>query len=174
MKKLILFIFLFATTVFSQNTKIPRFTKSKIGNSSSWAYLPSQNPQFTTSFSEDSSVIYTFEETIGEHEFMMLQVDFSEPIIDSLEQEALLISYLDFLKTQFNITQSVGYGRGHFLESNPKTHGVIDYCEDEAKNKYQLKGWINTNHLTVYFIYGKEEYPNLNIRNMFFDGIRYE
>ncbi len=174
MKKFSLLIILqLSFLTYSHNSDVPRFTKSKIGNSDCYAYFPTQNPIINVSYSEDSSAIYTYEEYIGNHTFSLIQVDFSEAINDSLEQQTILISYLEYLKQQFDIAQYAGYGYGHSLESNPKTHGVIDYWEDSNKTQFAVKAWANSKHITVFFIFGKEEYPYLTVSDLFFDGIRY-
>ncbi|MCL5073002.1 MAG: hypothetical protein M1308_19250 [Actinobacteria bacterium] len=131
-------------------------------------------PEFDISYSEDSSIVYASEVQVDNHYFGLICVKFFSKLegTDS-EKEDLLINYLDFLKTAFKIKESAGYGKGHSLESCPSAKGVIDYWEDEKGQKWQIKGWINEEYLSVLYIYGKLEYPNFNIANMFLNGFRF-
>jgi hypothetical protein len=173
--KLFILIFCFISLqLFGQEKEpIPRFVKTKILNSSSYAYLPNANAEINVSYSEDSSAIYTYEELIGNFTFSFIHVDFMHEINDSLEQQQVLVSYLEYLKTQLEIEGSAGYGYGHTLESQPNTQGIIDYWMGKENTKYALKAWTNSKHITIFFLYGTEEYPYFNAQQMYFDGIRY-
>lgn len=153
--------------------RIPRFSKSEIGKSGAYAYFPNPNPEIDVTYSEDSSQVYTYEERIGEHNFALIHVKISIPLEDSLTEIQTLLSYLDFLKEQFSVTQSAGYGMGHTLEDSPETQGLIDYWEDADGLQYAIKAWVNKNYITVFLIYGQDEYPIYNVQQMYFNGIRY-
>jgi hypothetical protein len=153
---------------------VPRFYKSKIGKSTCSAYFPVENPQFDITYSEDKSVVTTWDSLIGTHSFAMIHVQLSEPFTDSLERQNVLVSYLDFLKTNFNVTGSAGYGFGHTLSSDPQTQGLIDFWQDDEGTEYSVKAWVNANFITIYFVYGKGEYEYYTVKDLFFNGLRYE
>lgn len=156
-------------------TDAPRLSKMPIGNSGCSAYFPSGMPAFEASKSEDSSDVYTSEMEVGEYRFGCIAVKFAAPFTDSSpeEMEDLLVSYLDFLKEQFGVTSSVGYGKGHLQDGHPEVRGVIDYWEDADKTQFAVKGWVNQQYLGIMFIYGATEYPIFNVQQLYLDGFRF-
>ncbi len=154
-------------------TQVPRLTKYTIGDSGASAYFPSE-PEFELSYSEDSSKVYTGEVESDSFNFAAIVVQFKENIgNDKVANEDLLIAYLDFMKAQFNITETAGYGKGHTMDSNPDAAGVIDYWEDAEGINYQVKGWVDDAFLALMIIYGDSEYPIFNISQMFLNGFRF-
>jgi hypothetical protein len=174
MKFLLTILVVLGFTLFSSGQSVPRFQKGDISNSGCKAYFPNTIPTFELSYSEDSSKVYVGEVKVDEFAFGIICVKFVEKMdISNSDKETLLISYLDFLKTTFKIKEAVGYGKGHTLESCPSALGVIDYWQDEQGDAWQVKGWINESHLSVMYIYGKSDYPNINISGMFLNGFRF-
>lgn len=161
---------------FSQETtpKVPRFSKHKIGTSNCSAYFPIENPTFDESKSADSSNVITFETLVENHYFGIIHVDLHEEILDSMLREELLVNYLDFLQDNFSIIGSAGYGKGHFLEKYPQAQGIIDYWEDVEGTNYAVKAWITPKYVTIFMIYGTGDYPIFNVKEMFFNGVRYD
>jgi hypothetical protein len=149
---------------------VPRFTKVEIGAGMK-AYYP-EKPEVTHTLSEDSSDVFTCEVAWKEFFFSTIAVKFSEPFADE-DLEPLAESYLDFLKGQFGVTESAGYGRGHTLESNLKAKGIIDYWEDGDKNQYSVKVWVDPNYMGVMILYGPKEFPNFNVAQLFLNGFRF-
>ncbi|MCE3294960.1 MAG: hypothetical protein K0R65_674 [Crocinitomicaceae bacterium] len=175
MKLIALFlVFLSCGTVFyAQKPAVPRFSKHKIGSSTVSAYFPVDPPVFDESYSQDSSVVITSESLVGDHSFALVHVDFRDKVTDSLDREALLISYLDYLQQSFAISGSVGYGKGHTLKSNPQAQGIIDFWQDLDENEYSVKGWITESSISVFMVYGPGEYPYPVAKELFFEGVRY-
>ena len=103
----------------------------------------------------------------------MITVKLSEPV-DADGTEDLMIGYLDFLKSQFEVKESAGYGKGHTMESWPKAKGVIDYWKDSAGLEYKVKAWADGNYLAVLLVYGAKEYPNINVQEIFLNGFRFK
>lgn len=178
--RLLFFIFLFSCPFlfFSQKEEnkktIPRFTKMNIGTSNCLAYFPADKPIFELAYSQDSSKITTTEIQIDAHYFSLIHVDIKNAITDSLEQEQLLVNYLDFLRDNFSIVQSAGYGKGHTLSTYPKAHGMIDFWKDVEGNEYSVKGWVTKNTVSIFMVYGTGEYPIYNVKELFFNGLRFE
>lgn len=166
--------------IFSQDTgsaspKIPRLSKTDIGQSGCAAYLPAEMPEFDLQKSEDGADVYTSEVAIDSFVFGCIAVKFTEAFEDSSpeNQEELLISYMEFLKGAFEITDATGYGKGHTLESAPDARGVIDYWKDDAGNQYVVKGWINRKYIGFLYIGGAGDYPYFNLQQMYLDGFRF-
>jgi hypothetical protein len=158
------------TTLFAQ---IPHFEKLPIGDSGCFGYFPG-DPQFETTFSEDSSKVYTGEVSTDSFNYFAICVKLSLVLNDAKEEQiGLLESYMDYLQQAFDITASAGYGEGHTLDGYPAVSGVIDYWTDIDGYQWAVKGWVNAQFLVVMGIYGSGEYPYFNAQQMYFNGIRF-
>jgi hypothetical protein len=172
MKRCSLFILFLAicNTLFAQ---VPRFAKYQIEDTGAFFYAPDE-PDFELSYSEDSSKVFTTDILVDSFYFSAIIIEFSESLgTDKEANETLMMSYLDYLKVQLNITEAAGYGRGHTLESNEGAVGVIDYWADADKVQYQLKGWVNSEMMAILIIYGDTEYPNFTVTQMYLNGFRF-
>ncbi|MBL7764987.1 MAG: hypothetical protein JNJ58_02760 [Chitinophagaceae bacterium] len=155
----------------------PRFVKKPVGNSGCFAYLPDdQTPKnFDISYSPDSSKLYTGDFSSGEFHYSLIVVKLKEKISGTrTEMEDLLIAYLDYLQTSFNITNTTGYGKGHILKDAPDAIGVLDYWEDSEDDSWVVKGWTNGSIMAVMMVYGPREYPNQNALDLFLNGFRFK
>lgn len=168
-KSLLLFFVLFSYVAISQD--IPLFSKIDVMNSGCKAYFPGMPTNFTQEYSDDSSKVYNGSYDFAGYTYGIIAIKFKQPqvLVDN-EYEDLLISYMDFLKTLFNIKQAVGYGKGHSHISNPEAKGVIDYWEDNDKNELAVKGWIDSKYIGFMYIKGIGEYPYINAQSMFLNG----
>ncbi len=127
--------------------------------------------KFDKSRSEDSSAIYTAECVKDGVSYGVICVQLLTPP-DSLSQaEEMMIAYLDYLKTSFDITQSAGYGKGHRLHQNENTRGVLDYWEDKEKNHWKVKAWTDRKFIGVLYAYSNKPLPESKV-NVFLDGFR--
>lgn len=170
---ILLFALFAAASLFAQDT-IPRFKKIPVQKSGCFMYAP-DTLQFDLSYSDDSSAVYTGEWIIGDHRFAAIIVDLNNVTFESKEEkEDLLMSYMDFLQSSFEITDAVGYGKGHTLENDPTAIGVIDYWMDASADEWAVKGWINDDYIAVLMIYGAGQYPHHSIQEMYLNGIRFK
>ena len=174
------FLAFFLSALFSQpekatSPKIPRLVKTDIGQSGCAAYLPEGMPEFGLQMSEDSSDVYTSEMEIDSFVFGCIAVRLSQPLVNfsAEDMEALLVSYMEFLKGPFEITGATGYGKGHRLDGFPEARGVIDYWEDGNGNQYAVKGWVDQKYIGFLYIGGAREYPYVNVQQMYLDGFRF-
>ena len=160
---------------FAQAQTNNRFSKYAIGNSGCKAYFPQNPGKPDVSYSPDSAKIYTIdvENTAwGKYNFGLIIADL--PHVDLKDnEEMMLMSYLDFLKTQFSIVEAAGYGKGHSLPSHPTARGVLDYWKDKTGDDWVVKGWVAEQTLVVMFIYGKPAFTNTNIQELYFNGFRF-
>lgn len=124
-------------------------------------------------YSQDSSLVYT-SECISKDSvnYGVICVKLKAGIDNLDNAEGLLISYMDYLKTSFNISKSAGYGKGHQLAKNENTRGVIDYWEDTDKNSWKVKGWTDGKFIAVLYGYSLKELPEQKL-NLFLDGFRF-
>ncbi|MBK8558079.1 MAG: hypothetical protein IPL65_21095 [Lewinellaceae bacterium] len=175
MRLLLLSFFLIPVSLLAQDFTAPRFVKTAVGETGCFAYLPQDMPEFEMNPSEDGAEVYTAEVTVGDFAYSCIGVKFSEPFSDSSpdDMEALLESYLDFLKDAFEIEGSAGYGHGHTLEAYPDARGLLDYWRDADGLEYSIMGWANQSNLGVLIIYGKTEYPSVSAANMYLNGWRF-
>ena len=129
MKRSTLILSLIATmlpvvTLFSQGLK-----KIPVGNSGCSLYSFCEM-KFDESTSRDSSPVYTGECVKEEVTYGTICVKLLNPPADLTMAEDLLVAYLDHLKESFAITKAAGYGKGHRLNKNADTRGILDYWED--------------------------------------------
>ena len=169
---------LFCSVTLSAQTaqKVPRLTKTAVSNSGCYAYFPSSTDKikFELTYSQDSAKVYTGEVIDGDYHFAIIVVKMKEKLPNYEEKEKMLVGYLDYLQTAFEITNAAGYGKGHQLESNPNATGIIDYWEDAEENKWSIKAWADENTLAVMMLYGPKEYPIFNVQQMYLDGFRFK
>jgi hypothetical protein len=138
-------------------------------------YLPAPPGEWTVEKSDDGSDVYTVAVLSDDLAFDVIAVQFLEPFsfLSREEQELLLISYLDFLKQQFKVNQSAGYGKGQILPGNDSAAGVLDYWEFDDGSKGKIKGWITETHLAVMLVTGSEDPDGNSVTNLFLDGFRF-
>lgn len=149
------------------------FAKFYIGSSGCSIVAPGYMITDST-YSEDSSLIYSGEIALDSFHFFIILVEIKNPIPDSgLARETVLVNYLDHLKSSFSITESVGYGRGHTLPGYDQALGVLDYWKDEFGDSWSVKGWTDGRILAVLGIYGPVPYPNPSIESVYLNGFRF-
>lgn len=166
-------IILFLSLGFWAQEPVPNFKKYPVLETGCSYYLP-ESAVFEPSLSEDGAKVITAEVLFGNFYFSTITVQFVEGTVSTDEdKKAILDSYLQYLMSTFDISESAGFGWGHTLESNPSAIGVIDYWVDAEGTKFAVKGWCNESFLSVLFIYGSEDYPYFNAQQMFLDGVRF-
>lgn len=167
-----LIIFCFSFAAWAQEP-VPRFMKYSVLETGCSYYLP-DSIDFELALSEDGAKVITGEVLFGDYYFSTITVEFVEGTILSEEDKSILLeSYLEYLMTSYDITESAGFGRGHTLDSAPSAIGIIDYWVDSEGTQFAVKGWCNETHLAVLCIYGSEAYPHFNAQQIFLDGFRF-
>lgn len=161
-----LYIGLFTLTSFSQGIK-----KVPVGKSGCSVYTFCEI-KFEESKSQDSSVVYAGECSKDEVSYGVICVKLLTPPENISMAEDLLIAYLDYLKTSFSVTKATGYGRGHRLNQNENTRGILDYWEDSEKNHWKVKAWTNGKYIGVMYAYSLKELPETKV-NIFLEGLRF-
>lgn len=177
MKILLSFLLLaFTLHAAAQEFTPPRLTKTAIGESGCYAYLPPGSETFDVSSSEDGSTLYTGDFLHGDYYYSLIVVKLSPDaqIATQEDKEALLTSYMDYLQETFAITSSTGYGKGHTLEKYPEATGVLDYWIDEDATEWVVKGWCDGKTIGIMMLYGPDTYPSYNVQSMFLDGFRFD
>jgi hypothetical protein len=127
---------------------------------------------FEKEYSEDSSEVYVSECVKDEVSYGVICVKLLQPAADLEKAEEMLIDYLNYLKTSFSISKAVGYGRGHHLNKNENTRGVLDYWEDAEKNNWKIKGWTDRKFIGVLYGYSAKELPEMKL-NVFLESLRF-
>ena len=160
----ILFTFQFFTVSAQTLKKLP------VGRSgcSIYTYCPTK---FDFDYSEDSSAVYTGECLNAEVTYGTICIKLLKPINDLAAAEEMMISYLDFLKADFHVKSSTGYGKGHTLNKNEQTRGVLDYWKDTEGQNWKVKGWTDGKYIGVMYAFSKKELPEGKV-NAFLDGFR--
>lgn len=157
---------LFTVSAFTQGIK-----KIPIGRSGCSMYSYCEIYLFDESKSPDSSTVYTGECASDDVIYGTICVKLISPRNNPDKAEELLIAYMNFLKTSFKVNKAAGYGKGHRLNNNENTRGVIDYWEDSEKRNWKVKGWTDGKFIAVMYAYSRKELPEQKV-NIFLDGIR--
>jgi len=161
----ILFFVLLSSSGFSQTLK-----KYPISNSGCSFYTYCDT-KFNIEKSSDSSSVYTGECVVGETSYGVICVKLLHPFDDLGMAEDVMISYVDFLKTSFDITKSAGYGKGHHLNNNENTRGILDYWQDKDLDNWKIKAWTDGKFIGFLYAYSKKELPETKV-NVFLDSFR--
>lgn len=163
-------IFTLLLLAFTASLHAQTLKKYPISNSgcSAYIYCP---VSFEVSKSQDSSLVYTGECTVAEVSYGVICVKLLSPLTDLNMAEDLLIAYADHLKNSFEITNAIGYGKGHRLNNNENTRGIMDYWEDGEKNNWKIKAWTDGKYIGFLYAYSKKELPEQKV-NLFLDGFR--
>ncbi len=162
---LLLAVFLFAALANAQSLR-----KYSVSNSgcSLYSYCESK---YDVDYSDDSSKVYTGECTIGEVTYGVICVKLLNIINDLDAAEEMMLSYVDFLKNSFNIKKAAGYGKGHHLNNNENTRGILDYWEDKEADKWKIKAWTDGKYIGFMYAYSKKELPEAKV-NVFLESLR--
>lgn len=167
MKKLsfVFLFFVFSSSSFSQTLK-----KFEIAASGCSVYSFCDPGKFELTYSEDSAKVYTSECKNDDIYYGIICISLKNDIAVMADAEAILISYLDFLKSAFKIKSAVGYGKGHRLKGKENTRGIVDFWKDEEKNNWKVKGWTDGKFIAVLYAYSLKDLPEQKV-NIFLDGI---
>ena len=166
MKTALLLIVSFTIT----SLKAQSLKKYPVSNSGCYIYSYCES-KYDIDYSEDSSKVYTGECTSGEVTYGIICIKLLLPVTDLAAAEDLMISYVDYLKVSFDIKKSAGYGKGHTLNNNEHTRGIIDYWEDKELDKWKIKAWTDGKYIGFLYAYSKKELPEVKV-NVFLDSFR--
>jgi hypothetical protein len=146
--------------------------KYPIDKSGCSAYFFCNPGKFELSFSPDSSRVYTGECIADSLTYDIICVKMKEQIKDIDGAESMLVQYLDFIKSSFQVTGSTGYGKGHRLKGNENTRGIVDYWKDKDNNNMKVKAWTNGGYIAVLIVIAAKEIPEAKA-NVFLDGFAF-
>lgn len=169
MKRLLLPALLFLGII----TRAQSLKKYPIANTGCSVYMFCDPKRFTADIDDaDSSDVYTSECYNGEVKYGVMCIRLRKPInMNNAEQE--LTERLDFLKADFSVTDSAGYGRGHQLSNNANTRGVLDYWKDSESNQWKIKAWTDGKFIAILYALSKTALPEQKV-NLFLEGIRFK
>lgn len=166
MKKIVLLVLVCSSFVgYGQSLK-----KYVISSSGCSAYFFCA-PSFESSKSEDSSTVYSGECMNDSVSYGIICVKLLNPLADLTMAEDLLIAYSDYLKSSFSIIKAIGYGKGHRLNNNENTRGIIDYWEDDEGDQWKIKGWTDGKYIGFLYAYSHKILPETKV-NVFLEGFR--
>lgn len=144
--------------------------KYPVGNSGCFLYSYCES-KYDMSYSEDSSKVFTGECKLGDVSYGIICIKLLYTINDLAAAEDLMVSYADYLKTSFGITKAAGYGKGHHLNNNEATRGILDYWEDKELDKWKIKAWTDGKFIGFMYVYSKKDLPEQKV-NAFLDSFR--
>lgn len=163
-------ILLLASFLVSAALNAQTLKKYPISNSGCFLYSYCES-KYDTEYSDDSSKVITGECKSGEVTYGVICIKLLRPVDDLLAAEDLMISYVDYLKGSFGIKKAAGYGKGHRLNNNEATRGILDYWEDKELDKWTIKAWTDGKFIGFLYAYSKKELPEQKV-NVFLDSFR--
>ncbi len=146
--------------------------KYPISTSGCTAYFYCDPGKFKKQLSADSSVMFIGGCAAEDVSYSIVCVKLASAYTDMKDAEGILIAYLDHLKNSFGITKAAGYGKGHTLNGNANTKGIIDYWTDKDNNQLKVKGWTNGKYIAVLYVSSSKDLPETKV-NFFLDGFRF-
>lgn len=144
--------------------------KYNIGKSGCAAVFYCNPGNFDLTFSPDSSKVYTGECKNGDVTYDVICVKMKEQIKEIPDAEAVLVQYLDYLKSSFQIVTASGYSRGYKLKGKANTSGITDMWKDKDNNNIKIKGWTDGKYIAVLIMISEKDIPQAKA-NAFLDGI---
>ena len=163
--------FIVISIIFTSSVSAQTLKKFPVSNSGV-SYYNYCDAKFKLDYSSDSSKVYTGECVSGDITYGIICVVLLNPVIDLTAAEDLMIAYADYLKATFSIQQSAGYGKGHRLNNNEKTRGILDYWTDKDNDKWKIKVWTDGKFIGFMYAYGSKELPEQKV-NVFLESIRF-
>jgi hypothetical protein len=157
---------------FINGSTAQQLKKYPIGNSGASTYMYCDPKKFDFDYSTDSSSVYTGQCQVSEVTYGIILIKLLHPIEDLEDAEEVMVSYLDFMKVDFHVKRSAGYGKGHQLNKDPDTRGILDYWTDTEEQKWKVKSWTNGKMIGVLFAYSMIELPEPRV-NIFLEGLRF-
>lgn len=176
MKSLLACILLLTGLVsLAQETVKPSFRKYPVESTGCFLYLLTPPGNWSVEKSEDGSDVYTHSQEVENFSYDVIAVKFADPLTGAVREELedLLISYLDFLKGQFEVSESIGYGRGHQLPGDETAIGVLDFWKGADGSQTKIKGWINEGFLAVLLVSGTTDPSENAYTDVFLNGFRF-
>ena len=166
----VILILPFLFVAFSSNSQaIKKYSIDKTGCS---LYMFCDPGKFDISYSDDSSRVYTGECQNENFIYGIICVQLKEVVSAKDDGENLLEAYLNFLKQQFSIKETTGYGSGMHLKDREDIIGMIDYWQSEDKMQWAIQGWTDGNVLAVLYVKGNTQ-PDYAKQQVFFKGLRF-
>ncbi|MBK7174021.1 MAG: hypothetical protein IPH84_12475 [Bacteroidales bacterium] len=171
MKKSLLIICLLMIVICAAMSQ-DQLKKYDIGDSGCSAYFYNNPGQAEVSFSPDSSKVYTLE-SLDEsgNTYSIIVVDLAIDLPGE-EVENILISYLDYLKEQFGVLSSAGYGKGHKLDTHASAKGINDFWSSQ-EDDISVKAWGDPGYLAVMMVFSAKGTDVFSKSQVFFNGFRF-
>ena len=168
MKRLAVFLLPLFLSIGAQSQLIRKYP---IGNSGCSIYTFCDY-KFVVDYSEDSSKVYTAECVKDGMNWGVICVKLLNPVNDLDNAEDLMIQYIEYLKANFNIAKMAGMGKGLRLNNNENTRGVLDYWEDQDKNKWKYKAWTDGKFIGFIYVFSPKDLPETKV-DVFLNGFRF-
>ena len=173
-----LFILLLLPSIVWAQTqrKTPRFVKTPVAETGCFVYVPQvdQANPFDMTLSPDSAKVYHGDFLFDSIHYEVITVCLKNMSLKNTEEkETLIKAYLDYLKPNFHISQSAGYGLGQHLAGQDQVSGILDYWTDEMQEDYVVKAWADETKLAVLLLHGPKPLPVLEVQQTFLNGFRF-
>ncbi len=170
MQKLFYFICPFLLlTCFGYSQSLTQFKNYGIENTGLSVSFPAEPKKWKASYSEDSTVIFTNSVFYEENIYSIFALSLIEKLHPN-EVEAILEYYMETIKQDYKITQTLGNKTGIKLKQHPAAIGVEEFWQDRFKRKYWVKGWADTKHMGILLIISSNELPPKEFESLFLNA----
>lgn len=168
MKKIFFLPFLFLL-VHAKSQLLKKYAVAQTGCA---IYMFCDPGKFNLDYSEDSSKVYTATCSKEGFTYGVICAQLKDSLTAEDDTTGLLESYLDHLKSAFDVREATGYGKGMHLQNREEITGIIDYWQTTNKIHYAIQGWTDGKIVAVLYVSGESQ-PDFNKQQLFFKGFRF-
>jgi len=144
--------------------------KYPIDKSGCAVYMYCDPGKFEFSLSPDSAKVWAGECIVDSVYYDVICVKMKQKIKEIGDAESVLVEYMEYLKSSFQVVSSSGYGKGNRLKGKENTRGIVDYWKDKDDNNMKVKGWTDGKFIAVNIVISRKEIKEPKA-NAFLDGI---
>lgn len=175
MRFILFLVLLVGSSVLSAQTS-PAFISYPVTGADCHLLLPAKPDTVELSYSPDSSRVYTIEcldSSTGTYFHWGALVVRLNGIDLAAQENEMLVSYLGYLQTAFNITEASTVSYGLMLPTHPTAKGVSVTWTDGDGDRWSVVAWGAESTMIVQFVYGPRRYPSQATLDTFFAGARF-
>jgi len=143
--------------------------KYDISNSGCSIHMFCQPARFDKEIALDSSTAYFARCTKNEITYGLVCIKLHQEVNNLNLAQTEMLSYLEYLKVEFEIITAKGYEKGFKLKDRADTRGVLDYWSDNKNNNWKMKAYTDGKFIAILYAFSRKEMPE-EIVNNYLDG----
>ena len=139
--------------------------KYDISNSGCSIHMFCQPARFDIELAQDSSTAYFARCTKNEVTYGIVCIKLHEVINNLNLAQTEMLSYVEYLKVEFQIITAKGYEKGFKLKDRADTRGVLDYWSDIRNNNWKMKAYTDGKFIAILYAFSRKEMPEELVNN---------